>query len=61
MNEENSDNKRHHYALTLFLFIMKIISWPQDNAILLCLKSLREQFVFPTLSHLLRRLQEIFF
>ena len=60
-NEDNLNNNKHHFILTLLFLILLAILSLQRSDILLPLKSLQKWFVFYILSYVLKRRHDIFF
>ena len=61
MNEGKSDNKNQYYILMLLLLRMQTVLLLQHNAIRLLLHSVREYYVFHSLSFILKCRHNILF
>ena len=60
-NEGNSENKNYHDVWKLFLLIMLIVFWQENNAIFHHLELLKKWIILHNLSYVLKHKQDIFF
>ena len=60
-NEGNSENKNYHDVWKLFLLIILIVFWLEDNAIFHHLELLKKWIILHNLSYVLKHKQDIFF
>ena len=60
-NEGNSENKNYHDVWKLFLLIMLIVFWLENNAIFHHFELLKKWIILHNLSYVLKHKQDIFF